>query len=58
MGQDRATQKEGGRIGVNLTESHQQGESSIIVSRKEIGGNSHIHLIVLKMSIASWMQLS
>ena len=53
MGQDRAKQKERGRIGVNLTESHQQGESPIIVSRKGTGGNSHIHPIDLKMIIAS-----
>jgi hypothetical protein len=32
-----------------LTESHQQGESPIIVSRKGTGGNSHIHPIDLKM---------
>jgi hypothetical protein len=46
------------RIVVHLTESHQQGESPIIVSRKGTGGNSHIHPIDLRMIIASWMQLS
>jgi hypothetical protein len=58
MGQDRATLEDGGRIGVHLTESHQQGESPIIVSRKGTGGNSHNHPIDLKMILASWMQLS
>jgi hypothetical protein len=43
---------------VHLTESHQQGESPIIVSRKGTGGNSHIHPVDLRMIIASWMQLS
>jgi hypothetical protein len=58
MGQDRTKLKEGGRIVVHLTESHQQGESPIIVSRKGTGGNSHIHPVDLRMIIASWMQLS
>ena len=58
MGQDRARLKEGGRIVVHLTESHQQGESPIIVSMKGTDGNGHIHPIDLKMIMASWMQLS
>jgi hypothetical protein len=41
-----------------LTESHQKGESPIIVSRKGTGGNSRIHPIDLKMILGSWMQLS
>jgi hypothetical protein len=39
-------------------ESHQQGKSPIIVSRKGTGGNSRIHPIDLKMILGSWMQLS
>ena len=58
MAQDRAKLKEGGRILVHLTESHQQGENPIIVSRKGTGGNSHIYPIELKMIIVRRKQLS
>ena len=55
-GQGQATGR--GKDRGQFDESHQQGESPIIVSRKGTGGNSHIHPIDLKMIIASWMQLS